>query len=220
MKKIFITTVFILTLTLGHTQIIKSIGIKSGLTFANQDWTYSPINFPQDKHYKTGLYEALTLEFFNHKHFSLVTDLSFNQKGYKETVLERTVDQPEGTGQYITINSTFNFITLCPMLKYRVDIKSFSPYIFAGPRIDYYTSYSSYANFSLTEKDFTKPIFGLTSGVGIEYKKNKIGIMIEGQYLSDFSHFYKNTVPNGVSLTIDNKAFAVSLGIKYYFGKK
>ncbi len=218
MKKIFIATVFIFTLIFGHSQNTNSIGIKSGLTFATQDWKYN-YNIKQDIRYKTGLFEALTFDFFNGKHFSLITDLSYTQKGFKEIVLLVNPNNPEVILGYSTINTRFDFITLSPMLKFRMDYKSFSPYIIVGPRVDYYISYNSVIDFSAIVNKFNNPVFGLTTGIGVEYKKNKIGIIIEGQYLSDFTYLYQMINLNSILTSIENKAYVLTLGVRYYFKK-
>ena len=220
MKKIFLTIYLILNFMFGHSQIIKSIGIKSGMTYTTQDWVYQSINVQRDIKYKTGFYEAMTLELFNNKYLSLVTDLSYAQKGYKETATFRNINNPAVIIGYLNYDTRFDFLSLSPMLKARTNIRSFSPYVMIGPRIDYCISYKSINDFSSIVSGSNKPVYGLSSVVGVEFKKNKIGILAEGHYLLDFSHFYDTKPTGGIThITIDNKAYILTLGFKYYFNK-
>ncbi len=221
MKNIFLTLILSFLFTASYSQFVNSIAVKSGMSFATQQWDYVSINIKRDLTYKNGSVSAISIAFFNTKNFSLITDFTYIQKGYKEQVAFVDVTNPDLIVGYGTIYDRFDFISMSPMLKFKIDIKSFSPYLIIGPRFDYCVGYVGSNDSKDIVNGSQKPIYGLSSGAGLEYRKNNFALLIEGQYLYDFSHFYNNRPPGGITnIVIDNKSYAIALGFKYYFKKK
>lgn len=209
-KNVFILFFFLFT-EIANGQLINSVGIKSGLSIANQTWVYQSINLTENYDYQVGFYGGSTVEFFKAKYFSYVVDMGFCQKGNKQEKEITTLNQPEGTGFYETYHTRFNYLTISPVFKARLEISHWLPFIFLGPRLDYQVSYISDFNLKTFGEDFDKTIWGLSTGGGIEYKRNKIGIITEFQYQYDFEKVLNTPV------SIKNNAFIISMGIKYYF---
>ncbi len=215
MKHLLSTIIFIFAITPMNSQIINSIGIKGGASFANQLWFYKSTNYTAARQYKTGMYGAATIDFFKATYLNLTADVGFCQKGNKET----GVLLPDKTTTNYT--TTFNYITLSPMLKIKYPFKHIIPYGLLGLRCDYQLSYTSTHDYSSIESDFHKVIFGMSSGAGVEYKLKNIGINVEFQYHYDFSKVMDTHTDGIVSgILVYNNAYIISAGVKYYLHKK
>ena len=222
MKKIAILTLLIVSFILQKTnaQILRDVGIKTGISISKQNWTYNSIDKVLKKDYRIGLNIALNFEWFNNDYVTLITDIGYIQKGFKEEIMMTTVDNPE-SGPLKTFDTRFDYMYFSPQLKIRKEFNDFIPYVFAGPRIDYQLFYKSDFELSVIEKDFEKIIFGLNYGLGIAYRIKGIGISLEFTNFYDFTNIM-NTQPtqNTTGLKIRNNAFTINLGIHYYLKQK
>ena len=203
-----------------NAQVLKSVGINGGVTIANQSWHYKSKDFSLNTVNKAGFYGGTTFEFFQSKYFNLLVGLGYCQKGNSWKILSKTSNLPEGDGTYTTIKTTFNYLTLSPMLKAGFETTHIIPYALVGLRMDYQLSVQPEVNYEAIKKDVKKTIWGVNFGAGIEYKLKVVGIFFEGQYHYDFSKVLDTPVTsNNVGLEIKNKAFIITAGIKYYLKK-
>ncbi len=221
MKQILILLFTLTTILQAKGQVIKCIGIKGGVSVANQTWHFKSIDETLNKENGQGFYGAVSLEFLKSKYFSLTTDFGYCAKGNTEKVLNTTIDMPEGDGTYETFDTKFNYLTFSPMLRMRYETTHFIPYALLGLRMDYQLSYESDFNYQLIEDEFNKTIWGANFGAGLEYKFKQCGIFIEGQYQYDFSNVLDIPASaNNTGIEVKNQAFVICAGLKYYFVKK
>jgi hypothetical protein len=108
MKRTLILLFTLATTSLANGQVLKSIGIKAGVSVANQTWRYKTNDLTLNKDNRTGFYSAVTLEFLKSKYLSLTTDFGYCAKGNTEKIPNTTVDIPEGDGTYKTYDTKFN----------------------------------------------------------------------------------------------------------------
>ena len=73
MKQTFLIFIALATASHVNGQIIKSVGIKGGISVANQTWNYKAINFTPNKDSRIGFYSAVSLELLQLKYFNLTT---------------------------------------------------------------------------------------------------------------------------------------------------
>ncbi len=222
MKKTILPVLLIIILLPqeNEAQILRNVGIKTGISISKQNWTDKSSEVTLDKDYRTGLNFALNLEWFNNEYITLITDIGYVQKGFKEDIMMTSIDNPE-SGPLKTFKTRFDYLYFSPQLKIRKEFNNIIPYIFFGPGIDYQLSYKSDFDMSAIEKDFEEIIFGLNYGLGITYRINKIGISLEFANLYDLTDII-NTQPtqNSSGLKIKNNAFIIDLGINYYLKQK
>ena len=221
MKRFFTTFIFLILTSLLLGQVVQSVGIKSGVSIANQTWFYKSINLTLKKDKILGSYSALTVDFIKSKYFNIATDIGYCQKGCTEKIQATTVNMPEGTGVYKTYNTKFNYFSFSPLVKTKYTTTHFIPYIILGARIDYQLSYKSDLYLKQFESNFHKTILGLSSGAGMEFKIKNFGINTEFQYQYDITKLV-DTPPSAINtgLRINNKAFVISIGLKYHLNKK
>lgn len=209
-----ILSLILFSYSAAFSQVVNSYGIKGGAVFAKQNYDYSePITM--DTKYRLGADAAVFGEFFKHPNFSGIVEFHYIQKGYKLSVPITTIEQPDGTGQYITLNPRIDYISLPLFVKIRKDYASVSPYIFAGPRFDLKIAYSTeygYSNYN----DLNSVDFGLTGGAGLDFHISKnIGLLLEGRYSYPVTSSFSSSF-----VTIKNYSFEILGGIEFDILKK
>ncbi len=184
-------------------QVITDIGIKAGHSFSylRNRWPASVSRSDQ----KIGNFAMISINSFPNERFSLYTDLGFIQKGNSFTILDGSVHE-----------ATWDFLSLSPMMKYRIPIGSFSPYAFLGPRLDFLTGWRT--NYGATSSTLLQePYFGVSYGLGMEWVvKNRMGFQLEVQDRPDLTLYGHNAA--GWKLT--SRSFVLAAGIRYHLRKK
>lgn len=192
----------------AHAQFVKSIGLKGGVVWANQNWDLSGYS-EGDYNYRVDFHIAANAEFFQHKYVSLLAQGGYIRKGHQS--------------EWNNWESNFvcSYLYFAPMLKARINIDKFIPYLFIGPRVDFYLSHQDngvlYYDERLTD-NMENFIFGLHYGLGFEYLIGSIGIVTTFTHQYDFSLAFDGGSSLGLQ-SIKNNAFILDLGIKYYFGR-
>ena len=95
------------------------------------------------------------------------------------------------------------------MARYRFGQGSMIPYFLLGPRMDLLLNHSSDSDYPLDNQKSI--IFGLTSGVGLEFRLQQLGLYTELQYLPDIS-----PVTNEEPLLINNNMISLTLGVRWF----
>ncbi|MEI6489081.1 MAG: outer membrane beta-barrel protein [Bacteroidota bacterium] len=230
MKRTILLLVSLLIVRNMSGQIVKSIGIKEGLSFANQIWYAKSINLTQKTHYRIGLYSGVTLDFFNSKYFNLTTDLSYCQKGCRMEKQSSgnysSVTSPHhlySTNSMFYWNFKFHYLSFSPLLKIKYTTNHLIPYALLGLRFDYQLLFQTDA-VSMSGpigNNYNSTIFGMNCGGGIEFKFNYVAITVEYQYQYDFTKVIDSPPStNNTGQKITNRASIVTLGLKYYLHKK
>ncbi|AEV32304.1 hypothetical protein Oweho_1304 [Owenweeksia hongkongensis DSM 17368] len=215
-KRLIIASLLVFTTIYSQAQIFNTVGVKSGVSVANQDWNYKSNFKGLESEFRTGLYIGITTEILKAKYFSLIADLGYIQKGMQFDVELTSESNPDGTGEMKTIDNRYDFISFQPVAKFRLPAKHIEPYLFAGPRTDFYVGFSTNDEFGIELDDVPPVTFGASYGIGLDYTFSDVIITLEAQHQPDFTYLY-NTKPspqNG-GLSIQNQAFLITLGVKY-----
>jgi hypothetical protein len=61
--KIILVSILLLSCSISYSQIVKSIGIKSGITLSNQSWEDTHLSNDHVFNASPGFYEAITFDF-------------------------------------------------------------------------------------------------------------------------------------------------------------
>lgn len=202
----------------GSAQLINNIGIKGGLSLANQTWKYKSTDMELKLGRTIGINAVITAEFFKGNSFSLTTDAGFIEKGHREKIyMTEEAGQQPGDAGTSTLEMKSGYLTFSPALKYTFPINNISPYIFTGPRIDHRISYKSDYDPAL-KAILEKTIFGATAGIGAEFKKDKLTWMLEGQYQHDFT-LLADIEPSfsNTGMKITGNTFVINAGVKFSF---
>ena len=214
MKRVIPVIIFVLltvTLTVDG-QFIRSVGLKAGISLANQSHQITPIDYTLETDPVIGPAAGIFLEAFKGKRFSFQTDLAFVAKGSKTTTQSVTVNHLDNDN--IVVNegdlkvSYFYYLSVSPMARYRIDLESITPYAMLGPRVDFLLKYKTDSDYPLEEQNSIIP--GLSGRVGAEFNPNALGIFIEFQYQTDAMPVQCQFSPE-----INNNIFLFTLGIRY-----
>ena len=179
---------------------------------ANQTYQFTPIDYKLETEPVVGPALSLFVEAFRGNHFSLQVDLSYFLKGSKSSVQSVTVDHLHNDQITVTEGemrtSTFTYLSIAPMARYRIGQGSLSPYFLLGPRMDILLKYKTDSEYPLVEQN--QLLAGLTIGTGLEYKLQGMGLFAELQYQGDFF-----PVTGQDPLLINNHLISLCLGIRW-----
>jgi hypothetical protein len=193
-------------------QFISSLGLKAGISLANQSHQITPIDYTLETDPLIGPAAGIFLEAFRGKRFSFQSDLALVTKGSKTSTHSVTINHLDNDNIIVNTGdpkvSRFYYLFLSPMARYRIDLKRITPYALLGLRVDFLLKYQTDSDYPLEEQN--KVIPGLTGGLGVEYNLNELGIFIEFQYQSDAM-----PVTGKDPLLINNNIFLFTLGIRY-----
>lgn len=220
MKRSVVFAFALLSMVYSGAQIVKSIGIKSGVSLANQTWYYKAFNLPVHHSVKAGMYSAVSLEFLKGKYLSFATDLAYVEKGNVE-ILPSVTSGPYSNADYVRLHTRFAYFSVSPMVKARYEFKHVVPYVLLGGRLDQQLFYTSDNDYSSIEKDFNKTIWGLTMGAGVAWKLDKWTVSMEGLAHRDLSLVMDSPVTeNYGGIRVNNRAIIINFGLHYTFSPK
>ena len=193
-------------------QVIGSVGIKAGITLANQSFRYTPIDYTLETDLLTGVNSLIFLELFRSEHVSMQMDLGYVGKGSRTSTTSVTVNHLEN--DRITVNegeevaSTFHYFSLSPLARFRAQKGALTPYLLLGPRLDLLLGYQTDSPYPLGDQ--SELLVGLTGGLGFEYSVGRAGLFAEFQYQPDLS-----PVTNQEPLLVNNNALLATVGIRF-----
>ena len=212
-KSLLIITIILMAASPAlYSQLNASFGVKGGISLANQSYRFTPIEYKMETEALVGPTLSLFVEAFRATHFSLQVDLSYAQKGSSTRIQSVTVNHLDN--DRITVSegeltrSTFKYISVAPMARYRFGQASMIPYVLLGPRLDMLLIYNSDSEYPLDSQNGS--IVGLTCGAGLEYMLERMGLFAELQYQQDLS-----PVTNKEPLLINNNMISLTLGIRW-----
>ncbi len=216
MQKLIIAALFIFSTTYGQAQFLDNIGLKSGISIANQKWDYKTSNTDLGNEWRTGLYIGISSEVLKREYFSLMVDLGYAQKGMQFDIELTSESNPDGNGIMKTIDNRYDFISFQPVAKFRLPAKHLQPYLLAGPRTDFYLGFTTNDEFGIELDDVAPITLGASYGLGVDYTFSEFIITLEAQHQPDFTSLYsKKPSPQSRGLTVQNQAFLISFGVKY-----
>jgi hypothetical protein len=221
MKTKLIILLLIVSSSLSYSQIIKGIGIKSGISLSNQDWVHSIYSYNRNFNLMPGIYEAITVDFISKKHWELSAEIGYYQSNSKNELNIYSINISEvAPGD----NLCFGFISFSSVLKLKTQLKSFTPYLLLAPRLDCYTADFSNDNANYFKNDIQKSIWGFTIGEGVAYKIKNFSLFAEYQFLYSFNYLIDQPAVFQTALLerdrVKTNTHLISIGLKYHFVKE
>lgn len=206
--------IFLLLNSTCYSQKLDGYGAKLGLVVANQTWNYAqPTNFTPTP--RSGVGFGGFIEYSFKPGINFMIELDYVQKGFTADVVTTTpADQvdtggggPGTTTQTTTIKPRVDYLSLPVTIKFVYNSNIISPYVFAGPRLDYMIGRNSDgAVFDIFHKWDAGILIG--GGFGI-YSQSRFSGLIEIRYSPSFTPAYKSD-----QVTVKNTSFEVLVGIK------
>lgn len=214
-KLLFFQMLLISSISLGQT-----VYLKFGPSFSKLNWKNSAIN---ENIYDKGIvgFDVIAgINYLDYKYFNISSNIGFIQKGSLGTTIELTDDQGNDLGlskakvilNFLTLNTTFNA---------KIPVKKFiSPYLYAGPRLDYLISYNENA---VSIKQFedagklNKLIYGLIVGTGVNFNVQKIQLGVVFDYYINMNYLVNYKSIYGTTNKVSDNTFSLNAQIGYKF---
>lgn len=204
MKKLIIIVLLAGLYSTAQAQFIKNIGVKIGGTVSDQKWEYShgsPVALDPDS--KIGFNAGIFAEFLDMPFLSLIGEVNYVEKGMQMNVYLTSVEDP-GLGTEKLCKAGFNYLDFSLLAKVRLDGIIFTPYLLAGPKVDFELSKTGeLIGDDSIFNDFKKSRFGFKAGVGTEVKLFKITFLAEVLYDADFGSLYEGGLLKVTSSAVD-----------------
>jgi hypothetical protein len=179
----------LLTGALGlKAQTQMSMGLKAGLSLSNQKvvFTLPGGDYQTETGSITGPTASFFLEFSRGERWGIRLDAGYTPMGSSTTTESVTVYHLENNrvveNKGELKRSTFHYLFLSPTLRYRLLHGRLSPYLLAGPRIDFLLGYNNGSGYLLDDQN--KLIPGVSAGGGVEFTPGRLGLFLEGLYLA------------------------------------
>ncbi|MEJ2545518.1 MAG: porin family protein [Calditrichaceae bacterium] len=164
-------------------------------------------NFQMDS--KQGLNIGAFAEFLDLPIVNLITEIGYTQKGMEDNFAVTSTGNPEGTGEFKTVTNRVDYLNLSLALKANYTMPIVTPYLYAGPRIDFLIMTDVDKGFKIVYDEYEKVVYGLKIGLGTEIMKIlPVSILAEFQYNYDLSDSYKTAL-----LKINNNSYELKIGI-------
>ena len=196
----------------------SGLGLKVGLAFAKQNYSYADPNFQFDNSYRKGLSAGLFIEQPIVPFLSVRAEGMFVTKGFKVNVLQTDLD---GTPVPRTTDLEYGIDYLSMNLLGKGSFPT-GTYILAGPRLDLKLNTKDGGKQVIPsdlEDKFSSTIFGWTLGLGQSFGLSpSMGLFVEGQLFLDQEKLYdksNNGITTGTLEAVKNKSFALYAGVRF-----
>jgi len=189
-------------------ELWRSYGVKGGACSATQIWDRGS-QIDQGTGYRWGVDVGIFAELADIPPFSLSTEIHYVQKGMKYDIPVTTEQFPNGTGEFITVDPSLNYLSVPLLAKLRVDLSRSEVYLLVGPRFDFLLSSDGDGQFDSQIKRFNSFDFGGTIGVGFQ-TRTILGLAtgVEFRFSPSFQSGYEDDF-----VTITNRSFEFLLTI-------
>ncbi|MEW5796605.1 MAG: porin family protein [Candidatus Zixiibacteriota bacterium] len=193
------------------------LGIKAGMVWADQTWEYREILGAVERDTRTGLAFGPCVDVGLTPVFGLQAEALYVQKGnqLKVPIYDQSSPVPIGTRVF---EDRITYLSLLASLKVQALGGPLGFYVLGGPRVDLKLGTDSDINDSDMDRildSYQSTVAGATVGVGLQHAFGSFGpILLEARYDLDFSEAAKH-VNDENTLTIDNKSFAILVGLVF-----
>jgi len=211
---LLIFTYLLIFSVVSYSQIISAYGLKIGVTASNTNFEYDPaLNIIGVRFDKTRISPniAIFARLFDLKMIDFETQLVYLQKGGDDKFEIRTINQPEGTGEFLTFDIQFDYLQFQVGLRPKYMANKIEIYSYIGGSFDYLLELKGT---SLTKKQLKNTVLGYALGFGLSFRELlKQPLFIETIYNSDLSDVYPSE-----STKIKNNSWLFRIGVS--LGKK
>lgn len=177
-------------------------GVTGGATLCTQIWDYAAVDIKETQNYRLGWNGSIFAELMNKEYWRWVMELQYNQKGAIEQI---------PTGE--KFNNRIDYLSFNNFIKLREQGMSITPYLIAGPRLEYKLLTSAESHPDIINN--FKPLhLSFSVGAGVEFLRFNPWIpFVEFQFNPDITNAYRNKSNN--DLQIRHRAFELRIGLKY-----
>jgi hypothetical protein len=215
-KIILIITFFALTSNqVIFSQFITGFGIKAGLTYSNAKLSYTSGN--PETAYHVGFNGSLFAEFINNNLFNLQINAGYDKRGYRDILIRTDEFGNEIGTDYMGWG--LQYVSVGVLAKLKFSGLNFTPYLLAGPNVDFYAGYTynlpdymiQTGFYSNILENLKKVNYSFSLGTGIIFNK-----LLPYKTFVEFSYLPPiNTSINNSYVKIKEYSFNLKLGIDF-----
>jgi hypothetical protein len=188
-----------------------TLGVKAGISLANQRYRITPIEYTIETEPIAGPAITLFVEAFRGDHFSFQADIGYSVKGSRSSTQSVTVNHLDNDRIIVSegemTRSLFRYLSIAPMARFSFNSDHLAPYFLLGPRLDMQLRYSSDSDYPLTRLNGS--ILGLTGGMGIEFTLQRAALFTEILYQPDLT-----PVTGEDPLLVKNHMISITVGVR------
>jgi len=178
MKKVVLIAIVLLSVHFSFAQVIK---IQSGPTISNLEWSIENLEPRGVNKYLLGSSAFIGVDYLNHKHFNLSTNIGYLQKG-DESEVAYTI----GEGEILELpmmKAKFEFVSANTLVEIKYPLwRAFIPYLSVGPRIDLMVSYPEDFSFIKEIDELSPYSYGVNLGGGVKFDFRYIQLGLRSDY--------------------------------------
>ncbi len=186
-------------------------GVKAGVAFSKQTFDYAQLLEPEFDT-RAGFQFGLFLEYPINRYFSLVPEFRYVPVGVKYSVLYIPDYGFDGEPVYETRQTRVDYLSVPLMIKARLPMRKFTPYLIAGPRVDFQLGTGADAgDFSQVYDQFDQITAGFTLGGGVQFKLSpRYNLLVEASYSPDVTKVYETDL-----LNVRNHMLSIVTGLTF-----
>ena len=210
MKKSIIILLIIILFNSLNAEIIKNLGLKTGICYAIQNHDYGL--FDLDSKYKVGFDLGIFLESTRIKKISFLIEVHYVQKGNQFTKYFEELYPPINNSDLLVKTE---YISLIFLSKLSLSLLKLHPYVFIGPRIDFLIKCKgNETDLNYVYENFESIDLGMNIGSGLEfYLSSNLNVLLEFAYSPNFTKTYTNEQ----HYEITGSSFEILTGFSYQF---
>ena len=216
-RTILFLSVLIVVLTLpAQAQLVKHWGLIGGLTSSDHVWNGN-VSMEDRQKRQSGFHAGVFLEWLDIPYFSVVTQLSYVQKGVGLEWEYQSYEEPLGTGEFFTAHARLDYLSLAVLAKASVPSSLISPYVVAGPRLDILLDHASdhYLSLASLYELFDPTVLGLSVGAGLQTRCLFSALFfLQFRYEIDLHDSFKS-YGDLFHTKVKNSSFDISAGIGF-----
>ena len=210
MKKLIGLTLCTVLLAAAVSLARPAFGVKAGVAFSKQTFDYT--DFESEFDTRAGLQFGFFLEYPVNRYFSLVPEFRYVPVGVKYSILYIQDYGFNGEPVYETRQTRVDYLSVPLMIKARLPMRKFTPYLIAGPRVDFQLGTGAdAADFSQVYDQFDQITAGFIFGGGVQFKLSpRYNLLVEASYSPDVTKVYETDF-----LNVRNHTLSIVTGVTF-----
>jgi opacity protein-like surface antigen len=213
MKRPSMTAAFLIFMLVSAHALAVDFGAKIGLALADQDFEYTDFDMNWDS--RTGIQFGAFVGFPVSENLVFSPEIQYVPKGVSE---EFAVYSYAGPIEDSTIRKTarIDYLSVSLPVKVGLPLGKFTPYLIAGPRIDFQVGIKNDDFMQILYEEFDKVAYGLTLGAGGEISvASAYRLLFEVSYSPDLTKVYDGDAGAFGTLSVKNRTVSFLVGVLF-----
>lgn len=174
-----------------QSQSVEHFGLKVGVVSSNSVVTASGSYYgSMYKDSRVSGSFSFFAQFLKSEFYKFEIELGYKQEGAEDKIPVTTVENPDGSGQHITLDHAYDFISLNLSFQPKFESEDISLYGIIAPTLNYMIKNRDMV---IHDEEITKLVLGYIIGLGFQPKNLMKGkLFVEVKFGSSFSEYLKN----------------------------